>query len=178
MPLPLRPSAGSTPDVGIERGPASESGAIVVGVDGSEASERALRWAIEEARLRDTRVLAVQAWLCPALGIGHRRGAIPGYEELRQDAGEILDAAVNAVGDVAHGVTVERRLVEGIPAEVLIAAADGAAMLVLGSRGLGGFAGLLLGSVGQQCAHHARCPVVIVPHGERGTEATAGGRQP
>lgn len=145
---------------------------IVVGVDGSEASLDALRWALHEARLRAARVVVAYVWLFPSLVL--RGGATPprGYEELRQSAREVLDQAVNAVGTAAEGVDVARVVVEGAPAEELAALADGAEMLVLGSRGLGGFAGLLLGSVSQQCAHHARCPVVIVRHGAAGTDST------
>lgn len=156
--------------------PGGETKTIVVGVDGSEASLRALRWAVEEAGLRGVRVLAVHAWLYPHVELGYSDVPL-GYEELRRDAGETLETAVEAVADTASGVTIESRVVEGIPADELISAAEGAEMLVLGSRGLGGFAGLLLGSVGQQCAHHARCPVVIVPHGEH-RRRRAGGDSP
>lgn len=152
---------------------------IVVGVDGSEASLHALRWALHEARLRAARVVAVYVWLFPSLGL--RRGETPpsGYEELRQSARDLLDEAVDAVAPDAEGVAVERVVVEGAPPEELAALADGAEMLVLGSRGLGGFAGLLLGSVSQQCAHHAPCPVVIVRRGptdEDSTQPSGSGR--
>ena len=156
-----------------------EASTIVVGVDGSEESWRALRWAVDEARLRGARVVAVHAWLCPRVGIGAHT-VPPGYEELRRDAGETLEDAVRSVEATDPDVAVERRVVEGIPADELIAAAEdtGAALLVLGSRGLGGLAGLLLGSVGRQCLHHALCPVVIVPHGERGTRPARGDGTP
>jgi len=149
---------------------------IVVGVDGSEPSLAALRWALDEARLREARVVAVYVWLFPSLAARH--GEIPplGFEGLRRSAEELLDEALEAVADSAEGVEVERVVAEGAPPERLVAVADGAELLVLGSRGLGGFAGLLLGSVSQQCAHHARCPVVIVHYGERsGGGASAGG---
>ncbi len=136
---------------------------IVVGVDGSEASHAALRWALREARLRGLPLLALHAWVCPSLGLGRRP---PGYEGFREAAGELLDEALAACAGAARGVEVERVVVEGAPAEELLAAAEDAELLVLGSRGLGGFAGLLLGSVSQQCAHHARCPVVIVRGGD------------
>lgn len=177
MPIRFRPTAEPASHLGTGHRSGSEPSTIVVGVDGSEASTRALRWAVEEARLRDAHVLAVHVWLYPLVGTGSS-GVPPGYEELRRDANAMLQAAVEAVADTASGVAIERRVVEGIPADELIAAADNAEMLVLGSRGLGGFAGLLLGSVGQQCTHHARCPVVIVPHGERGSESPAYGRSP
>jgi len=133
---------------------------IVVGVDGSEPSKAALRWAIEEARLRGAPVLAVHAWLM-------QFGAGPGFvvpavepNDVQREAESMLDAAIAEVG--TEGLDVDRVAVEGVAARVLIEAAEGADLLVVGSRGHGGFAGLLLGSVSQQCAHHAPCPVVVV----------------
>lgn len=174
MTLRFRPTTEPVGDVATGHRAGGETRTIVVGVDGSETSARALRWAVEEASLRGARILAVHAWLYPHVGIGHSEAPF-GYEELRQDADELLQATVQAAADTAPGVAIESRLVEGIPADELLAAADGAEMLVLGSRGLGGFVGLLLGSVGQQCARHARCPVVIVPHVEHGSEPAGGG---
>jgi len=148
---------------------------IVVGVDGSEASVDALCWALHEARLRAARVVAVYVWLYPSLGLGLGGTPRPGYDELRRSAEELLDESVDAVAEAPEGVEIERVVVEGAAPEQLMAAADGAEMLVLGSRGLGGFAGLLLGSVSQQCAHHARCPVVIVRHGAADESSTQPG---
>jgi nucleotide-binding universal stress UspA family protein len=134
---------------------------IVVGVDGSQAAREALRWAIDEAHRRDATVEAVYAWHQPfmagyiiegEMNLGH-------YEE---DAQQMLDAAVDAVGD-GGDVPIERKLVTGSAASALVEEAKGAALLVVGSRGRGGFSGLLLGSVSQQAAHHAPCPVVIIP---------------
>jgi nucleotide-binding universal stress UspA family protein len=136
---------------------------IVVGVDGSEASKDALRWALEEARLRQSSLRAVYAWLYPQIG---GRGYIPSElldpELLRKTAQERLDALVGEVAGESPGVELERVVDEGPAARVLVEAAEEAELLVVGSRGHGGFAGLLLGSVSQQCAHHAPCPVVIV----------------
>ena len=135
---------------------------IVVGVDGSEASERALQWAVEEAGLRGASVTIVNAWSMAFAG-----GGFP-YAGLAIDPGsfetagqEVLDAAVRSAE--ASGVTIETSLVCGGAAESLLAAAKGADLLVVGSRGRGGFTGLLLGSVSHQVAHHAPCPVVIIP---------------
>lgn len=134
---------------------------IVVGVDGSQAAREALQWAVDEARRRNATVEAVYAWHQPfmagymlegELDLGH-------YEE---EAQEILDRAVDALKD-SGDVTIERKLVAGSAAGALVDEAKGAALLVVGSRGRGGFAGLLLGSVSQQTAHHAPCPVVIIP---------------
>jgi nucleotide-binding universal stress UspA family protein len=136
---------------------------IVVGVDGSEASREALRWALEEARLRGSSVRAVYAWVQPQMG--GRRYIPPELldpELLRQTAQERLDDVVREVaGDLAEA-ELEGVVSEGIAAQVLTDAASDAELLVVGSRGHGGFAGLLLGSVSQQCAQHASCPVVIV----------------
>lgn len=76
----------------------------------------------------------------------------------------MLEKAVDDALGVTPGVEVEQSVLEGTPAQVLVEAAQGADLLVVGTRGHGGFTGLLLGSVSQQAAHHAPCPVVIVPH--------------
>jgi len=135
---------------------------IVVGIDGSEAAKEALRWALEEARLRRSRLQAVYAWLRPQIG---GRGYIPleflDPDVLRELAQERLDGFVDEVGQSAD-LKIESVAVEGPAAKVLVEAAKQAELLVVGSRGHGGFAGLLLGSVSQQCAQHAPCPVVIV----------------
>ena len=90
-------------------------------------------------------------------------GSLPGgeYEALRSAAEAALDATLQEVAN-AEGIEVERRVVQGTPAAILVEESRGADLLVVGSRGLGGFRQLLLGSVSQQCAHHAECPVVIV----------------
>ncbi len=80
------------------------------------------------------------------------------------EAAALLDRVVEDVAD-AGGVEIEKKVVEGEPAPALLEAARDASMLVVGSRGLGGFSGLLLGSVSQQCAHHATCALVIVREG-------------
>jgi nucleotide-binding universal stress UspA family protein len=135
---------------------------IVVGIDHSDGAKAALRFALEEARLRQATLRAVHAWqFLGAPGIG---GSLPGgeFEALRSAAEAALDATLQEVPADAEDVQVERRVVQGAPAGVLVEESSGADLLVVGSRGLGGFAQLLLGSVSQQCAHHARCPVVIV----------------
>jgi nucleotide-binding universal stress UspA family protein len=85
-------------------------------------------------------------------------------EELAAGARRTLERALADAGDRTAGVDVEPVVREGAPARVLLEEADDADLLVVGSRGLGGFRGLLLGSVSQQCSHHAPCPVVVVPH--------------
>ena len=133
---------------------------IVVGVDGSEASKAALRWAVEEARLRGATLRVVYAWSIPLVLVPGAAVAESDVAPVQADAEQMVDRLVQEVA--ADGVTVEGAAVEGVPASVLVEAAEGADLLVVGSRGHGGFAGLLLGSVSQQCAHHAPCPVVIV----------------
>ena len=135
---------------------------IVVGVDGSTSSRDAIRWAVDEARLRKTKVEAVYAWQSPlVVGIQYIPADLLDLEALDGHAQEIVDAAVAEVGET-RDVEIESRAIEGVPARVLLTEARDADMLVLGSRGRGGFSELLLGSVGQQCVHHAACPVVIV----------------
>lgn len=135
---------------------------IVVGVDGSEASMKALRWALDEARLRNAEVDVLQSWHYPTMT--YAPGFVPPPTFARQDlideATEDLRAACSAVG--TDGVTVHPMVAEGPAARWLIERAEGADLLVVGSRGRGGFSGLVLGSVSQQCAQHAPCPVVIV----------------
>jgi nucleotide-binding universal stress UspA family protein len=136
---------------------------IVVGIDGSPAATAALEWAIGEARLRGARLLVVQAWGVPVLAYATPYGAGPTVELVdseRKAAAAALDAVVERVD--TEGVDVRRAVVEGSAAQSLLEAAEDADLLVVGSRGHGGFAGLLLGSVSQQCAQHALCPVVIV----------------
>jgi nucleotide-binding universal stress UspA family protein len=141
------------------RAPADER--IVAGIDGSETSDRALRWALDDARARGGIVTAVHAWHVPfsmSLTAGTRD--LSAFEDA---AGRLLDQVVDATAAEYRDVTVERVLVGGSPADALLGAARDAALVVVGGRGVGGFRGLLLGSVSQQLAHHAPCPVVVVP---------------
>lgn len=144
-------------------------GTIVVGVDGSGESKEALRWALEEARLRGAAVRAVYAWrdpyvLTPGFGLPEDFE----FDALRERAVETLDAVVAEVVGKSSDVPVEAVIAEGSAGSVLVDAAEGADLLVVGSRGHGGFVGLLLGSVSHQCVQHASCPVLIV----RGTRPT------
>jgi len=133
-------------------------GWVVVGVDGSEPSSRALTFAAEEARLRARPLRVVRAWHVPPLVY---EAYIPEAYEGAKEASVALDEQVRAVlgdGDLA----IERVVSEGPAAKVLLEAGAGADLLVVGSRGHGGFGGLLLGSVSTQVVHHAHCPVVVV----------------
>lgn len=158
-------------------GSTTEMGTIAVGVDGSAGSDAALRWALAEARLRGARLSVIHAYQTPQLTVGDL-GIVAGapaavfspeqVDRLRSavesDAHNVIEAALRQAGDDAlAGVEVERQAVEGPAVRVLIESARGAELLVLGSRGRGGFLGLLLGSVSQQCAQHPPCPVVILP---------------
>lgn len=142
-------------------------GVIVVGVDHSEGAKAALRFALEEAKLRQAKLHAVHVWQFSgsigAPGIEEStRGFGANLDEHRRAAEGALDASLREAIPDAGQVEIERRVVEGAPAAVLVEESRGADLLVVGSRGRGGFSGLLLGSVSQQCAHHAACPVVIV----------------
>jgi nucleotide-binding universal stress UspA family protein len=147
---------------------------IVVGVDGSAESRAALAWALAEARLRGARVLAVHAWTAPeAYAFDAPTATMPAMADALRQVGErVLESAVSeTVAAAGVDVPVERRVVDAGPAEALLAAAGDAALVVVGSRGRGGFASLLLGSVSHQVAQHAPCPVVIV-RGEERAETT------
>lgn len=140
---------------------------IVVGVDGSEGAKEALRFAVEEARLRGASLRLVTAWHVPAALYGAGVApAITDPDPFEEGARAASDEALAEVGERAKEIEVEQVVREGQPAELLADEARSAALLVVGSRGLGGFRGLLLGSVSQQVAHHAPCPVVIVPPGD------------
>jgi nucleotide-binding universal stress UspA family protein len=148
------------------------AGRIVVGVDGSEHAQAALRWAAEEATLRDATLVAAHAWtFTPSLAVGAPDlMAVPAgniVEELDADraAAEraLSDAVSAALGD-DPGVTVERLLVEDAPGEGLVALARDAELVVVGTRGRGNIASALLGSVSHHVVQHAPCPVVIVRH--------------
>ena len=142
-------------------------GTIVVGVDGSEGSLAALRFALDEAKVRGAELKAVNAWHVPpaAYGAGWAPAGVD-YDEFRRLAEDALRKTLEDAGASAAGVAVRPVLREGQPADALCAEAEGADMLVVGSRGMGGFRGLLVGSVSQQCVHHAPCPVVVIPHRE------------
>jgi nucleotide-binding universal stress UspA family protein len=148
----------------------SETPRIVVGVDGSRHAELALRWALDEARRRGARLQVVHSWQYPVVPVTGFSAPVIEIEGIEEAARATLDGCVDA--EDTSGIEVERILVMGPPAHGLLEAAAGADLLVVGSRGRGGFKGLLLGSVSQQCATHASCPVVIVPAGSMPEEET------
>jgi nucleotide-binding universal stress UspA family protein len=142
---------------------AHEQGRIVVGVDGSAGADDALRWAAGEALARQAPLEVVHVWGPLPTG----RVAAPTSAVLKVAAEELLAActreALDLVGPEQGPVVVVPSLRHGDPADQLVEAADGAALLVVGSRGHGALADLVLGSVSGRCADRARCPVVIVP---------------
>lgn len=131
---------------------------IVVGVDGSMLSRRALEWAVAEARLRSAVVHVVTAWEYPAVVVG-----MEGTLDTREIEAGARHGQSAALRRVAHDdVDVTSEVVQGGAARVLVDASAQADMLVVGSRGHGGFAGLMLGSVSSQVVHHSMCTVVVV----------------
>jgi nucleotide-binding universal stress UspA family protein len=138
---------------------------IVVGIDGSPASLHALEWAVRQGSLTGAVVEAVTAWHFPAAYGGY---PIVAESDWQANAQIIQDLAVKeALGEEATSLV--RRVAQGHPVRVLLDAAAGADMLVVGSRGHGGFTGMLLGSVSEHVVAHAPCAVVVVK-----SPATAG----
>jgi nucleotide-binding universal stress UspA family protein len=135
---------------------------IVVGVDGSPSSRDALRWAVKQAVLSGADVEAITTWEHPASI--ESSSPIPAEELAKRAAAALADSVREVVGEDDPPVDICQSVACGHAARVLLEAAHGADLLVLGSRGHGGFTGALLGSVGQHCVHHAPCPVVIVRH--------------
>lgn len=151
----------------MEGGKVGVMGRIVVGVDSSTDARRALSWAVAEARLRGSELEIVHAFPTPELVALPTVVTLPTDEELRSSADEVIDAVVAEVGGVDE-LTVTRTVRVGSAASVLCDRSVDAELLVVGARGLGGFRGLLLGSVTHQVVAHATCPVVVtVPEDRR-----------
>jgi nucleotide-binding universal stress UspA family protein len=141
---------------------------IVVGIDGSDGAERALRWAVVHAARVGARVVAVEAWSVPKLGTLLDVMESEDVEDVGTVVLNELERAMaraRGAAGIPDSVDIEARAVEGQAVSVLIEQARNAhaSLLVVGSRGRGGFAGLLLGSVSAALAHHAPCALVIVP---------------
>jgi nucleotide-binding universal stress UspA family protein len=141
------------------------AGRIVVGVDGSDSSSAALEWALDEAELRGVDVQAVMAWQPPAAynapNIMAVSTLVTGEDVAAAATAEVARIAAEAGKGRSANLTSEA--LEGHPAEVLISAAQDASLLVVGSRGHGGFVGALLGSISHHVVAHAECPVVVIP---------------
>jgi nucleotide-binding universal stress UspA family protein len=137
---------------------------LVVGVDGSDHSKAALTWAVQQAEISGTRLLAITAWQVPPVVYS---GAVLEDLELRNRAEAVLNQAIQqTVGDQSE-IALNTLVEQGYPALVLVEEARHADLLVVGSRGHGEFAGMLLGSVSEYCVTHASCPVVVVPASSR-----------
>ncbi|MCZ7415260.1 MULTISPECIES: universal stress protein [unclassified Streptomyces] len=134
-------------------------GVIVVGVDGSESSRSALRWAARHAALTGAELRPVQAWQPP---LGYGMPVDYSGIDFAQQTRRSLDQSVEEALGTHPGVPVRPQAVEGHPAAVLVEASRDADLLVVGSHGRGAFAGMLLGSVSGHCVHHASCPVLVV----------------
>ena len=135
---------------------------IVVGVDGSQHAVAALEFAVEEAALRGAHLRIVFAWNVPTTSaVGMLSAKL--MRSFDDEAERIVQAAVARAGELQPSCVCEPRVVKGDPGSVLLAEARGATLLVVGSRGRGGVAGMLLGSVSRQVLHHAPCPVTMVP---------------
>ncbi len=135
---------------------------IVAAVDGSASSLEALRWAIRQAELTGAVVDAVIAWQYPAAATGFGWSGVADDSDYAEIAAKTVAEAISQAVDPGSDVRVRPVVVQGYPAQVLVDVAADADLVVVGSRGHGGFAGALLGSVSQHCAHHAPCPVVVI----------------
>jgi nucleotide-binding universal stress UspA family protein len=140
---------------------------IIVGIDGSDHSHRALEWAVNEAAVRNT-PLTVLTVNQAVVGYGGGPVEYPGDAERAgkaHDAAQALtDGIIEKAGTRPPSVSVQA--VTGFPAEELLRAGADADMIVVSSRGTGGFRRLRVGSVASQLTHHAHCPVVVIPSGE------------
>jgi nucleotide-binding universal stress UspA family protein len=143
--------------------PGAGAGRIVVGVDGSQPSQQALRWGAHLATVFGAGLDAVTAWEFPAM---YGWAAVPSDWDPARDMRTALDQTVQEVFGDQPPAGLRRLVNEGGAAGVLLDASQGAIMLVVGSRGHGGFAGLLLGSVSSNVAEHASCPVLVI-HGDQ-----------
>ncbi len=140
---------------------------IIVGIDGSEHAHRALEWAAREAALRQVALNVVTVyqpvaryWVTPVPYVEEEPGI---GKSAAEDAQQATDGALAGLGDGPRPASVTVRAVAGLPAEEILAVAADADMIVVGSRGSGGFKRLLLGSVSSQVVHHAHRPVVVIP---------------
>lgn len=149
------------------------SGQIVVGVDGSVSGNEALRWAARLAPALGATIHVVIAWEYP-FEYPPPDGTMPlptlNWEDWEQVSRDTVEKSIDDVFGDAPPAGLDTTVKHGHPAEALLDAAHGATMLVVGSRGLGGFSGLLLGSVSRYVAEHATCPVLVVHEPPRENE--------
>ncbi len=134
---------------------------VVVGIDGSSHGRAALQWAANEANLRKCELLVIHAFDSPWNYWSGPTAAVP-MEDVEKEQQRLLAAELDVVTGQFPGLTVNSEIVNDFAARTLIDRSEDAALVVVGSRGKGGFSGLLLGSVSQQVVQHAHCPVVVV----------------
>ncbi len=147
----------------VVRGAAPAHGPVVVGVDGSPTSDLAIDFAVAEAALRGTDLVAIHAWTHPeATGPGDIQPLVYDVDEVTNEEARVLAEAIAGRRDRYPDLKVELRVLRGHAADALVTASADAQLVVVGARGRGGLAGLLLGSVSQALLHHARCPVAVV----------------
>jgi nucleotide-binding universal stress UspA family protein len=138
-------------------------GRIVVGVDGSDESKAALRWAARQAALTGATLHAVLTWHVPTAAYGAALPLSTDYDFGRGAHDSLAETLSDVLGE-HPALSVSTAVVEGAPAVKLLEEAVDAELLVVGSRGHGAFTGMLLGSVSEHCISHANCPVVVVRH--------------
>lgn len=138
---------------------ASDTGRIVVGIDGSPSSLDALAWAARQADLTGSRLEIVMTWELPS----SYGWAVPVPTDFNpeEDVRKALESAVEQVRTEHPDLTIDPRVVSGHPAPILVEASKGADLLVVGSRGHGEFVGMLIGSVSEHCATNGHCPVLV-----------------
>lgn len=143
--------------------PVGSAHRIVVGVDGSVSSIQALEWAADQAELTGVGLDALITWEWPA---GYGWSPVPTSYDPDHENKVALDALLEPVRKAHPGLSIHATVIEGHPAPVLVRASHGADLLVVGSRGRGEIAGMLLGSVSEHCVAHAQCPVVVLHGGK------------
>lgn len=153
---------GSEPETAAPDATPEPDRTVVVGIDGSDESTAALRWAVRHARRIDATVRAVAVWQQP-LQLGMAAVPPPPMEAFEAEAGRWLTDALPKLGSDEPGAPIHTRTEQGDPSAVLIDQAAHAELLVLGNHGRGALSGALVGSVAQRCAQHSPCPVVLVP---------------
>ncbi len=139
--------------------PSASQHRIVVGIDGSSKSAGALDWAVTQAQQTGALLHIVSAWMFP-MAVGYAFTTT--VDEVRDKARSLVDEAISHVAEVAPAVVVRGEAIEQPPGPALVTASKGAELLVVGSRGMGGFEELLVGSVSHYCMRHASCSVVLV----------------
>lgn len=156
-------AAHAASPVVVARGTVGRDGPVVVGVDGSPTSTRAIAFAADQAARRQTSLLAVHAWTAPvSTGPTDLLPLVTDVERIEAQEARALAESVAGIAGAHPDLRVEQQLLQGHPARVLTELSGGAQLVVAGSRGRGGFTGLLLGSISQALIHHADCPVAVI----------------